>query len=270
MASRDELNRLRAEAAKRHRAATNKISRLKQNRNVEISGSKADPRREKANIKRYTASQLRTYIKELNSFIDRKVQFVPDAHRRPVAGSLWDQYKALETRYNARVERELDKYRDIKIPKSNMTVGQRLAMMTPDHPRMGGSVAVHSPYEPINRKPTAAASAKAVRRLIRDMKNRLKPDYFDRNAESGRDVANKMLALFHRPDLNDKLNALTNKQFSFLWNLTGFATALSLGYEGALSQLSDDEKPWHTQAIEHAIEDAIDEVKWVSELDLGR
>jgi len=269
MASREELNQLRAEARRRHRAATRKVSRLKTERGVNLSGSKNDPRRDLGRIKTYNARQLRAYINDLNKFTSRSNQFVADAHGRPVPGSLWQQYKNLERQYNQRVESAFRRVADMPYPGGDWTIGERLASLQPRHPQVL-SPAVNSLYNPPRRRPSNVVSERALRRLIGDMKERLKPGYFDKLIKNARDEYSQMSALLHQPDLDKAVANLTDEQFQVLWNYTSFATAESMKYEIAKDLLADKQKPWQTEYREQAIENAWELVQWASTLDLDR
>lgn len=268
MASKDELDRLRREAFARHKAATDKVSRLNRQRGVRLSGTKQDPRRARSNINRYTAKQLKSYIGELNQFVSRSTQYVPDAHKRPVPGTLWQQYKALEKRYNAKVEKEFRNVADVHVPSQNMTVAERMAMMTPTHRHMADQ-AVNSPYDPPIRKPSNVASEKGLKRLIKDMQDRLKPSHANKLRSGAYGVLDEMSRTLNRSDIAAKAKELTPEQFDVLWNYTSFPDRLSLGYDQALKMLSGKDKPYTSQVLELAIDEAESMVEWAANLNLG-
>ena len=254
---------------KRHKAAGKKISRLQREKGIQgLSGSANDPRRDPKILKRYTKKQVQAYINELNRFTSRGTQFVPDAQRRPVPGNLWNTYKNLEKQFNKRVDAHFNQVADVYVPRLGMTIRERMAMMTPDHPKAGQS-AVHSPYNPPDRRPTNVASRKALERLIGDMKERLKPSWFDKKLNEGRDQFGKMAKIVNDPALEAAVNDLSPQQFDMLWNYTPFASAESLVYEIRMSMLSDKEKPWHTQTLDNALKDMHELVSWAKSVDLG-
>ena len=268
MAGNPELESLRAQARSRHRAATRKISRLLNVHGAEISGTKVDPRRDLAAIKRYNSVQLKAYIRELNAFTSRTTQFVSDAQGRPVASSLWAQYKSLEAQYNARVNREFDTVKDVYMPRWGMTVGERMAATTPDHRQMG-SPAVNAPYAPPTRRPSNVASERALKRLIRDLETRLKPNWRNNQISEGRKQFEQLSSIVGDDKLLKAVRGLTNEQFSLLWNFTPFATAASFVYEVAKAHLSGKQRAFHTDAMQQFSKDTHALVEWVSTVNLG-
>lgn len=264
----EELERLRVEARARHRAATRKVSRLKTGRGVNISGTRADPRRDPSRIKSYNSRQLKAYIRDLNQFTDRRVQFVADTRGRPMQASLWRQYKGLEQQYNRVVGERFSRVSDVFLPTSGMTLGERMEMTRPEHPQ-ALSPAVNAPYRPPARQPTNIASERALRQLVRDMKERLKPGHFRKLTKDARQQYEQMTHLTRQSDLDKKVRALTDEQFNVLWNFTPFATAESLKYERAKDLLAGKDKPWQSDVIRNAQESANELVAWASQLDLG-
>lgn len=265
----NELAELRKLARARHRAATRKVSRLRTTHDVELSGTKYDPRRDLGKIKRYTAAQLRTYIGQLNEFTARKTQYVGDAQRRPIKGTMWEQYKALEAKYNERVNTDFaNMYADVFLPMSGQTLGERMAATVPTHRQMG-SPAVNSPYNPPARKPRNVGSEKALKRLMQNLRDRVKPEYRKRLVDEGRQQYGQMLDVIDQEDLRQAVNSLNDEQFFMLWNYTPFAGAISLNYEIAMKALSSKEQPFHSKQFEDQIGDARALVNWAKSVRLG-
>lgn len=267
MASAEELRALRAMANRRHRAATRKISRLKSDAGVNVSGSRVDPRRSRTNIKNYTQRQLRSYINQLDNFNSRSNQYVPDVHRNPIPRSQWREYQRLESQYNKNVSQHFSRYRDLPGP-TGMTVGQRMEMMTPKFPYMQDR-AVNSPYTPLNRKSTNIGSARALKRLTEDMRDRVKSEHFQGLVKAGRDQFTKMINLLDDPDLKHRVDNLTEKQFDVLWNYTGFPNALSLGYDQNKKLLAGKEKAWTRQVAQQSMSAADELVSWAERVNMG-
>lgn len=268
MASAEELRALRAMANRRHRAATNKISRLKNDVGVNVSGTDVDPRRTRANIKNYTEKQLRSYINQLDNFVSRRTQFVPDAKRRPIPASQWREYQRLEKQYNEKISAQFARYRDVDLGPSGMTVGQRMEMMTPRFPYMQDR-AVNTPYTPLNRRSSNIGSQRALQRLTKDMRARLEEGHSSRELQAGREQFEKMAELLDAPGLTRRVRNLSDSQFEALWKFTGFGTAISLGYDINQQLLAGNEKRWHGQVLESSMSAANELVKWAESLDLG-
>lgn len=261
----DELRHL---VRQRHRAATRKVSRLKVSHDVEISGTEYDPRRDLSKLKRYTTSQLRGYLNDLNGFTSRETQFVGDYRRKPIPASSWQTYKALEAQYNRRVQAKFSQIADVFLPIEGMTVAQRRAMVTPLHPQMGDP-AVNSPVE-LSRLPRSVTSSKSLRVLIADMRKRLAPDYFTRLTQSGRNQFRSMVSILNEPELADAADTLSDEVFDLLWNYTNLATASSLFYQMSMAQLSDRERPYHSDIFDQSIRDARALIEWAKSLSIGR
>lgn len=267
MASAEELRALRAMANRRHRAATRKISRLKSDAGVNVSGTSVDPRRSRNNIKNYTEKQLRSYINQLDKFTSRSNQYVPDAHRRPIPRSQWRQYQRLEQQYNQSVSQRFSSYRDLPGP-TGMTIGERMELMTPKFPYMQDR-AVNSPYTPINRKSTNVGSARALKRLTAEMRDRVKSGHFDNKISDGREQFDKMSEMLDAPGLANRVRGLSDEQFDVLWNYTGFADAISLGYDINKNLLAGNEKRWHGQVLNTSMSTANELVSWAERVNVG-
>lgn len=259
MATNEEL---RNEIAKLRRAATKKISRLKQVKNVVTSGSKVDPRRDPAVHKKYNNEQLENYKNMLQGFVSRKTQYVPDSQHRPIHADKFKEYKQLETEYNARVDQHFSKFQDYVLPSSE-TILERMAKMTPDHKR-AWNPPVNSPFRATVRQSKAMASDKALETLIDKMNERLTPDYFDKLNRAGMEQFEQMESVINDKGLSNKVKQLTPGQFALLWNYTNFAAAVSMHYETMMKMLSNQEKPWHTTVRRDAIADYEEMVEWAS------
>lgn len=264
----DELRRLRAEAAKRHRAATNKISRLKNDVGVELSGTKEDPRRDKERLKSYNRRQLRAYIRNLNRFVDRSNQYVPDANARPVRRDLWRQYKAQEQAFNRRVQSHFEKYKDIFIPEAGMTVGERMHMVTPLHRYMRNTQAVNSLYDPIERDPKQIRDERALRKLRDSYKDRNDPAYFTRRTQAGRDLFKEFMDTAGRSDLVAMVDELSDAQFDLAWDYSGLASAAAHSYWAAKNMVTARDKARLGDEFDAQISTVEEILRWAGETDV--
>lgn len=254
-------------ARARHRAATRKISRIKADTGLTVSGSKNDPRRELSRVKRYTKSQLRTYIAQLNDFSSRSVQFVPSANRTPIQTDLWKTYKSLEDRYNRRINAQFSKVQDVFLPAVGQTIGERMAMITPAH-RQLTNPAVNSPYRPAEMQPRNVASERALKRLIAQKENQLKPSYRKKQVNDARDQFGKMADVINRRDLAHAVSKLSDAQFEVLWNYTPFASAIGINYEVIQAMLSNKEKPYHSDSLRNAVATQKGLIEWARTADI--
>lgn len=263
----EELNELRAMARARHRATTRKISRIKSETGLTISGSKNDPRRDLSRIKRYTKSQLRAYIGQLNDFSSRSVQFVPSATRTPIQADLWKKYKGLERRYNQRVNAQFDTVKDVFLPAVGQTIGERMAMITPAH-RQLTNPAVNAPYRPAEMQPRNVKSEKALKRLIAQKQNQLKASYRKKLVDDARRQFSQMADVINRRDLARDVAKLSDAQFEVLWNYTPFASAIGINYEVIQAMLSNKEKPYHSDSLRNAVASQKSLIEWARKADI--
>lgn len=264
-----KLTALRAEARARHKAAGRKVSRLNTQKGVKVSGTKYDPRRNGADIANMGARELKTYINTINKFTDRKTQFVPDVKARPIPTAVWDRYKAKETKYNERVSRDYDSVKDIYIEPLNATVDQRMAAATPDHRQMGNP-SVNSPYKPPNRDSVNVASLTALEKLTKNMAERNKRDFSRKQLAENKRIFGEMMDVINMPDLVDKVENLTARQFHILWNYTTFATAISTPYEIAKNSNAGPLDSWEADTLDTELAEAERLVDWAQTLTVGR
>lgn len=263
-----DIQQLRAEARARHRAVTKKISRLKSVKDVDIAGTKADPRRDLNALKSYNSRQLKAYIASMNAFTSRKTQFVPDVKRQPMRQSVWEEYKKLERKRNAKVNADFEKVADIYNPRRGMTIRQRMDMITPVH-RTAYDPAVNSPFRPSSRGSRNAASEQALKKLITEKKRQLRPDYNAKQAKAARKQFDQMARVINRHDITSAIKTLSNDQFMLIWNYDVLATAMSLSYEAAQAYNTDQEQAFHSDATEQSMREVSELITWARTLKLG-
>jgi hypothetical protein len=264
MANRHELEQLRALARKRHQAATRKVKRLSNVRDVDIAGSRFDPRRDLAGLKRYNTAQVMAYIRKLDSFLDRSNQFVGDAKRRPIPIKEWQQYQRIQNQYNQGASAVFDDIKNIRLP-SGMTVGQREATLKSDHP-LAGNPSVSKPHAPVVKQPFNIASRDKLKDLIKDLKHKMSASYDKRQLEQDRSELRQIMAVVKDPKLEAKISSLSARQFNVLWNYTNFVTAASFMYEMLRDKMTTGEEPWQAERIRAKFEQAIELVDFASKL----
>jgi len=253
-----EINRLR-------KAVTRKVSRIKTNTGIYMSGTRQDPRRSTHAVNTMSEPELRNYRSNLSAFLDRGNQFVPDSQMRPMPRAQWKAYKALEAKWNERVGKHMEGLKGIRLP-SGMTIAERDAMMQPNHPQMANP-SVNGP-RPIERESTNVAGTAKLMSLMDQMANRLETDYFSNLNETGKETFGKMIDRIGDDSLSDKVAGLTPQQFEVLWNWTPFATAISFQYELAMKELSPRDKETWAGTIQHdAVREAKRYVEWAQTLE---
>lgn len=224
-----DIERLRAEALKRHKAANAKVTRLRR-KSVEVAGTQHDPRRDAAKIAKYNTPQLLGYIEKLNQFTHRSTQFVALSEGQPLPAHEWRAYKRAERLYNAKVERHYEKVKDVHIPQRNLTVEQYDQTMRPEKVQASGRAA-HRPLEKIEREPHRIASPDAVRILKADIDRKRKREYLPSEIAKQREQLNTMLDTIGSGKYKEAAAKLTDYQFDVLFNHLQMADDISIRYE---------------------------------------
>lgn len=258
-----ELNDLRDEVARLRRAATRKISRIKQTHGAQVSGTEFDPRRETKAPTKYTAKQLAAYKSTLANFVSRSTQFVPDASKQPIPRAEFERYKAREARYRETAGSVFERVKNDKLP-SGETVAERVEKMRPLHKAMHNT-AVNSMFDPVTRDSESIVSRKALDKLSRSIDTAASPAAIRRKILDARRQLAQMMDTLNMPEVHDLTKKLTNDQFVALWNYTNFATAISLNYENAKKMLSPKEESWGHEQIRQQMGDALEMITWASQ-----
>lgn len=253
---RDEIEALRAEVRRRHKAATSKVSRLR-SRGVELGDTGYDVRRDLSKIKRYNAPQLKSYLNQLESFVDRKNAFVPGDSGVPLPAAKWREYKRLEKQYNRIGNREFETISD--------TVPFKPGMSTPRDRRERLSkralgAAVNSPYQEINRDSRNVTSVNALDKLTSQMRNKTSQTFLPRELSKSRRQLMDMLVEIGNSEYVDAVSDLSDHQFNVLWNYTSFATEISSDYEIMKLRARGEAERAHEKIHEdntHAISDLL-------------
>lgn len=240
MASREEIQALRELARKRHRAATQKVSRLKA-KGVDVASAKLDPRRDPASFKKLNSIQLRAHIARLDKFVSRETQFVQSAHAtQPLSGSLWHQHQMLQAAVNRkRAQPYEDSIKGQFLASLNMTVEQFMGMK-PTHPITDAPTS-KAPHLPTIKKSVGIPNDKQLRKNIANLKAQLADDYSDKISKRDKKTALKMLKRIGVQDIIKDTKGMSLQKFSFLWNYTDFARAAAQDYFLASSDMHDDE-----------------------------
>lgn len=268
MASREQLNALRQQAVKRHKAATRKVSRLKAS-GVSISGTGHDPRVDLAKVKTMNTREATRYLQRLDAFVSRETQFVAGARGKVLSGNLWKRKEQLENQLNKEKAQHLAQIADINIPGAGMTVAERVAAMIPKHPTMG-MPAAYQPHLPVKSGQQSFTSDKALKEAIKDLEGKVGGKYFDKTFKSQYTAAKKMVKDIANKDLSKKFKTLTPEEFSFIWNYTNFAEVTALDYTTRKSMLHDRrERAWYDQTIDTNMSQAMDRIDDVKTLKLG-
>lgn len=217
-----DIQRLRDEARKAHRAAGNKASRLRTVKGVEVSGTKYDVRRDPAKIKRYNKAQLESYIADLKGFTNRRNNYVAGSAGTPIPATLWNQYQQAERRFNSTGAEKFSKVADIFLPGLGRTIGERTADLNPKARRADGEIA-NRPYSELHKKPSSIPSVEALLKSMKYMDKKNAPDYNTVKLRVLRENALKMIEPIGDKEMTHRIKSMSDNDFDFLWNYTQFA-----------------------------------------------
>ncbi len=242
-----DVQRLRDEVKKARQRAGAKISRNRQ-KGIEIGGTEADPRRNPALHKRYNAVQLRTYLRELNEFNSRNMQFVAGARGAPLERTAWARYKHAESRYNAVGAEHDAQVADIFIPTSGMTIRERQSTI---HPTAQGEFA-NRPYSQVQLRPSQVPNGGALDKLIKEMQRRNSRNYLPGELKKSREQMKDMLNAIGHTEFVERADGLSENQLDIMWNYTATARLVSLVYEMMKLRSSDSggKERWHDRVVE--------------------
>ena len=278
MAKKDaELLALRAQLIQRQRAAANKISKNRRQRGVEIAGTQFDPRVSRETIARLSKASLKKRLSTVDSFVSRSTQFVPGHEGTPLPRNDFNQARALVERAKAKRQSWENQISAITLPNSSETIGQRRAKMRGPHSRGGG--AANAPEVlPINFDEMRFTSAEGLKVFMKNISKLNKTGHKPGSVQLWRDQYNQMLGTIggtRGAQMKAAGDALTDKQFSVLWNDTPFSTAISIEYEQALQAQKPGGKNGQISAIksqilDQSIKEATDLVAWAKTKKLGR
>ena len=234
MAKRD-IDRLRDLARQRHRAATNKASRLRA-KGVEVTGTNLDPRKNAGDIQKMRTRDLNAYINRLDKFVSRETKYEQGA-KAVLSGNLFHTYKSLEAAVNRKNLKPYQSIKDQFLDSLGMTVEQ-FQGTKPTNPQTGNP-ASRAPHLPVNRSAKQIVDDKALQKLIKDMQKKLTPDHDFKVVQRDQYTALKLLKDTGLTDVMSAIAEMDAKKFSFMWNYTDFARIASQEYFIASSTMHD-------------------------------
>lgn len=224
-----DINALRRLALQRHKAATRKISRIKATNGTVVSGSDQDIRKDYGFIRAAKPAELRSYIRQLNKFNDRKTQFVPDALNAPIPRDVWDKVEAAKERHNSFVDSFYSGFKDIHIGPTGQTVDERMHAITPLHKHMGRKT-TDNPYKKSELKSTNVYGISGSLKLAKHLNEMATKAHNKKALNNHRAGVIKMLDQVGNIEMQHKVAQLTNKQWAALWKYTPFAALIKNPY----------------------------------------
>jgi hypothetical protein len=254
---------LLANIANREKSVRRKIRRL-ENKGVRITGTDYDPRQ--ADVGNMTARQMGSYLRKLDTFTDRKTQFVPGASGKPLPAAKWRKFKQVEKAGNDYSLRYRAKIDNVYNPHKGMTMGEYRAMKRGDLPsRLVPSV--NDPFDVRSRSSYGVTNEKALDKLIKEEQKRTTPQNFKKWQKSNREAAKKMLTDLHEEELLKKLNKLTDEQFHLLWESGASEVALAYVVAKSAFESNEDEPPWWAERSGDEMGEVRDLAQWASTVD---
>lgn len=224
---------MRAEAKKAHKAANNKVSRLRTTKGVELAGTKYDVRRDVTKIKSYNRKQLEVYVSDLKGFTHRANAYVAGDSGTPLPKTLWNQRQEAVSRYNSKGEANLAAIADLQLPGVNQTIAGRKASLSDKIKRADGEIA-NAGFSPDTKKSTAFTSAEGLKLSIKSLEKRSSDKWTDKQYRLARKQSRGMLDKIGDTALSNKVKRLSRDQFDTLWNHSQFISELLPDYLKAL------------------------------------
>lgn len=239
------------------------MARLRSN-GVIVAGSEFDPRRDPAKVSRYNSRQMKSYIRELNEFTNRRNQFVGAADGAAVPLSQWKEFLKVQDEYNKRVASYRQGFENVAIPVKgdDMTIGAFDRKMQPDSIFAKGRAA-HRPLTPSDSDIANITGPNSLKDLQKALEKKLKPEYLEEKIRQGREQMQMMLDEIGAPELNKAVNELNDYQFNILWSEIDLADTISGIYEVMKSQNSRSA----AQLSHDKINDAKELIEWGTTLE---
>lgn len=208
----------------RHRAAGNKVSRLKSEGIVKIANTKWDVRRDIKKVSKYNTRQLETYLNTLQTFTSRQTRFYGDASMRPLDKNDLALYMERERAVRAKEKKALAQIAKTRLPepgtakasKKSQTIGERRSIL-PTRPA-GKNRIVNTPFNTPKRKPSNFKSNESLKVMTKAMGKRLAGDYKSLEIKQQRETFGKMLDVLGDMKLKAKVAELSDSQFDVMWN----------------------------------------------------
>lgn len=211
----------------RHRAAGNKVSRLKVEGIVKIAGTKWDTRRDLKKVEKYNTKQLTSYLNKLDDFTSRKTKFMGDANMRPISEKKMAIYKETERAVRIKERKLYNQIKDVRLPqpgtakssKASETIAERNHRILPSRPG-GKNRTVNTPFNTPNRKSRNFKSEKSVEVMTSALRRRLAGDYRSTEVAEQRRIFGQMIDVMGDMKLKAQVAQLSDREFDVMWNHT--------------------------------------------------
>lgn len=230
MANR-EIDKLRREAASRAQAASRKIQRLR-SQGIVVAGSEFDPRRDSSKVANYNTRQAKAYIAKLNAFTNRNTRFVGSAEGQPIPMAEARKFEATKQQFNAYVQNYRNAFKDISVePLGGASIEDLNKRASGDWKTFAKGRSAQRPLAESESDIADINGLDKLRKLEKNMRQRMKGDYLKERVAQGREQAGQMLdRVGADSDLRKSIDALSDFQFNVLWHEMDFADSLSQSY----------------------------------------
>lgn len=225
-----KVDALRREAEQRAKAASRKIARLK-SKGVVITGTEFDPRRDPKNVRRYTVNQADAYIRQLNQFIDRANQYVGSSGGQPIPIADARRFQETQRRFNEFVGQYRESFKDLQVePLNNATVEDLNKRASGDWKTFAKGRSAQRPLAESESDIADINGLDKLRKLEKNMRDRMKGEYLNERIEQGREQAGQMLDAVGASEVRDEIAKLDDFQFNVLWHEMDLADSLASAY----------------------------------------
>lgn len=217
---------LRAVAAAKRARVTAKVARMRRVGGVTDLGD-LDPRRALKAENALNRRSVEKYVRDMDSFLSRKVQYVGDSKGRPIPKAEFMAYKKTEALANLHRTKFLRKVEDLPLPGGYSKVGHHIRMFGAKDWKP--NMLTDDVSMPTSRESTSFTSANAMRKVKAAMEKELDTEFG--MSSDRRKQAEDMLNFIGNDRLTNKLKKLDNFQLATLWKGSGFLNALISLYD---------------------------------------
>lgn len=258
MSKRSELAAARRELLRAQHNTGRKLKRLEA-RGINTKKI-VDPRKDVSLVNRYTLSQVQGQLEKVGEFNKRSNQWVPGTRGEPIPSRVWGAYKSVQTKYNQMLAKQRDVIGGLNINGNSLTVQEYYDTMVPrTGPNMGGGT---NRWFPLDRKSTGIPNAERIPELIKDLENKMHPNYQSEQETRIRENFSKLLKHSDRGDLIELADALTPSVFSMLFNFSTVVYTLAENYQLIQKMMDDDSEATESDSLNESFDEVRDILKW--------
>lgn len=254
-----EVNRLRDEARKRRAAATAKAARIRRSTGANVAGTEFDPRRPHGDVSKMNSASLRKYIRELNSFVDRGVQFTAGDRGAPLPRGSWNSFERKQAKLrqmNQENQRVLGQFQAFGTEESVSDVKDRRYKNRGQGGRRGA-------FNDTDYRPGEITNAKALNELEAHLDKMFSPKFMSQRRSNYRHGVMEAFKIMGELQLMEEFAQLSDFQFDVLWNDPRFAEVVFAKYDAEQARTQGNRKEQaQDRAANEQFELAGDFLKW--------